>query len=391
MSASVNSNTSFNSRRSAAHNRSDGGSNYRSDGRSNYRSDRTNLLDNSNDIQFVFGRPDQAQVYIHSIKNLADYAGTTMNNNMYKLVTKKVEATFPKPKPPGKDPAKHVLDEHRELMKRKFDKEEKYSEDKAKLFRIIMTRCSPEMKDKLGAQSKDLNKLEDDSDVIGLLNMIKDVVYNAGGVRNKFVIMQSVNRSLYGRGTTQRPNESLNDYGQRFLQQVEVVEAVWGKLVPPCHENDSAKDQESARNQYLASLFLGGTDLARYKAAVDELNNNYVLGKDVYPADVPTAIMVLTNRRGYGGPRRRQAEDISDGLSVVSFAQPQDKVKCYNCNKFGHIARKCPEGVDGKARRGGTDDNGSVGGNDDKANWNGKTAWNFSQVQEDVKWQSLQF
>jgi len=85
-------------------------------------------------------------------------------------------------------------------------------------------------------------------------------------------------------------------------------------LSPPCHENDSAKDKESAQNQCLASLFLGGTDLARYKAAVDELNNNYVLGKDVYPADVPTAIMVLTNRRGYGGPRRRQAEDISDGL-----------------------------------------------------------------------------
>ena len=166
-------------------------------------------------------------------------------------------------------------------------------------------------------------------------------------------------------------------------------------LFPPCHENDTAKDKESTRNQYLASLFLGGTDQARYKAAVDELNNNYILGKDVYPADVPAAIMVLTNRRGYSGSRQRQVEDLSDGLSVVSFAQQKEKVKCYNCNKFGHIARKCPEVVDGKeSRRGATDDNDSIGSG-------GGKGFDFSQVSEvdakrqtamDVGWNdSLQF
>jgi len=165
-------------------------------------------------------------------------------------------------------------------MKRKLDKEDKCNEDKAKLFRIIMTQCLPEMKDKPEAQSTELKKLEDDTDVIGLSDMIKELVYNAGGVRNKFVVMQSLNRTLCGRGNTQRPNESLNEHGKRFLQQVEVVEAVWG--IPPCHESDNAKEKEkekeSARNQHLASLFLGGTDQPHHKAAVDELNNNCVLG-----------------------------------------------------------------------------------------------------------------
>jgi len=128
MSASVSSNTSLNSRRSTG--------NSRSDGRSNYRSDRVNPHDEFHGIKFVFGRPDQVPIYLQSMKKLGDYAGTKMNNNMYKLVKKKVETTFPKPKAPGKDPAKHVVDECRELMKRKLDKEDKYNEDKAKLFRI---------------------------------------------------------------------------------------------------------------------------------------------------------------------------------------------------------------------------------------------------------------
>jgi len=246
MSASVSSQTSFNSRRSAG--------NSRSDGRSNCRSDRANPHNKFHGIKFVFGRPDQVPIYLQSMKKLGDYAGTKMNNNMHKLVKKKVETMFPKPKAPDKDPAKHVVDEHRELMKRKLDKEDKHNEDKARLLRIIMTQCLPEMKDKLEAQSTELDKLEDDNDVIGLSDMIKELVCNAGGVRIKFVIMQLLNRTLCGRGNTQRSNESLNEHGERFLQKVEVVEAVWGKLVPPCHENDNAKDQESARNQCLASL-----------------------------------------------------------------------------------------------------------------------------------------
>jgi len=172
MSASVSSNTSFNSRRSTG--------NSRCDGRSNCRSDRVNTHDEFHGIRFVFGRPDQVPIYLQSMKKLADYAGAKVNNNMCKLVKKKVEATFPKPKAPGKDPAKHVVDECRELMKRKLDKEDKCNEDKAKLLRIIMTQCLPEMKDKLEAQSTELEKLEDDNDVIGLLDVIKELVYNAG-------------------------------------------------------------------------------------------------------------------------------------------------------------------------------------------------------------------
>jgi len=86
MSASVSSNTSFDSRRRAGNNRSDG--------RSNCSSDRTNSLDEFYGIKFAFGRQDQVPICIKSMKELGEHVGTKMNSNMYKLVKKRTEASF---------------------------------------------------------------------------------------------------------------------------------------------------------------------------------------------------------------------------------------------------------------------------------------------------------
>jgi len=80
---------------------------------SHCRSDGASLPSESHGIKFSFGRSDQVPIHLQSMNNLADCAGTKMNNNMHKLAKKKVETTFPKPKAPGKDPAKHVVDKHR--------------------------------------------------------------------------------------------------------------------------------------------------------------------------------------------------------------------------------------------------------------------------------------
>jgi len=114
-------------------------------------------------------------------------------------------------------------------------------------------------------------------------------------------------------------------------------------------DNDNAKDEEST-----LSTFVPWTErrIRRCKAAIDELNDNFVLGNDVHPADVPAAIMVLTNPRGHGGSRQRHVEDLSAGLSVVSFAQEskqghgRSKIQWHRCNQCGHMSKKCKTVLD---------------------------------------------
>jgi len=99
--------------------------------------------------------------------------------------------------------------------------------------------------------------------------MIKDFVCNAGGVRNKFVIMQLLNRTMCGRGNARKDPMKVS---------VSMVRGSSNKL---------------------KSLKLCGESLFPLVMKMTMQRT-----RSVHPADVPAAIIVLTNRRGHGGSRQ---------------------------------------------------------------------------------------
>jgi hypothetical protein len=81
-------------------------------------------------------------------------------------------------------------------------------------------------------------------------------------------------------------------------------------------------------------------DRGRYKAAIDELGNDYELGHDNYHKDIPGVVTMFSNKRHHGAIKK--IDEMKDEI-LTSFGQtstPEGRV-CHFCGTKGHIVRYC--------------------------------------------------
>ena len=139
----------------------------------------------------------------------------------------------------------------------------------------------------------------------------------------------------------QGAKESLESFAIRFMAQVKNTEKVSGKWIPSNLKGKKLEEQEDGRNKLLACVFLGGCDRERYKGAMDELYHDFGKGDNKYPGDITGVTELLNGRRG-GSKAKDREDDRQDGL-VTSFVQrDMHTMKCYNCQRMGHLAKDCP-------------------------------------------------
>ena len=107
-------------------------------------------------------------------------------------------------------------------------------------------------------------------------------------------------------------------------------------LTPAKFMTEEVEDQEKARNQFLAYLLLANVDQDKHKKTIDDLNNDYLLKKGNFPADVPKMEECLTNRRG--GKSSKKVEHIRDGgteLKQVLLSFPRRRPRRYASSILG--------------------------------------------------------
>jgi len=318
---------------------------------------------------YTYGALYQVDTYIKTTKKITDYVSQRFTKELGVLVSEGTEAEFEEPASPGDEAKGIALERYKMKLKMCLEREERYKQDKSKVFLIIMGQCKSPMRNKLEALEK-YKTLAQEDDVAGLMEEIRKLVYSTDNTQYEYWTMQASMKALVN--MKQGDREALQVFANRFLKQVESTEEIWGDLYPrKVSGKDIEQVQKPARDAFLACLFLAGVDRGRYKSVIDELNNEFILGKVNYPKDVPGMLNLLINRRGAGGDKQMDA--IRDGVGGISFGQTGKQYtnfRCHNCGKKGHIRRDCPlKKHNNTSGKGDGNDSKSVGSGSGSVGW----------------------
>ena len=261
----------------------------------------------------------QADKYRKTTEAIAEYAGRTIMNEMYVLILKGEEATFAEPAELAPDEAKgSKLEKYRILLKMALDKQDKYDTAKGLTFRLIIGQCNVILRGKVENDTK-FENLQKGNDVAGLMKLLKSVAYSTVTTQHEFWSMQAALSKLIN--ITQYDNENVPTFGKRFTAQLEATEEVFGRIVPPKYQAKTKVEQDAARDQLLACIFLSSADRHRFKHIIDDLNNDFLRGKDSFPTDIASMSLLLENYRG-GKHKDKKLDAYHDGMT---FTQKQGK------------------------------------------------------------------
>eukprot|EP00957_Ditylum_brightwellii_P021589 1627413-Ditylum_brightwellii.AAC.1 len=118
-------------------------------------------------------------------------------------------------------------------------------------------------------------------------------------------------------------------------------------------EEEKAEWEKKSEEKFLACCFIKKICRVRYERLIEDLHNNYLLGRCSYPLTVASAYDLIN---GYQDKSRHRTvgATTNGALSFSTIGEEKEivpptnggktraDIQCHKCHKFGHFANQCP-------------------------------------------------
>ena len=248
----------------------------------------------------------QADQFARTTKEIAEYVGRTYKyGGDTRLAVENL--AFPKMVEP-EDPPDGASKTKIKIWERDVEefcrRQHNVREHIKTLYSLVWGQCSDIMRQRIEALDE-FDKMSTDDDGIALLIAIKAQTFNFQSQKYLPHAMHETKRRFYffsqGKLTTQM-------YHEQFQNLVEVIETIKGNIgVDPGIELLVATElkknvglltnaeKKDAQDRYLAVAFLLGSDRSRYGKLIENLENEFLQGRNNYPKTVTSAYNLLIN------------------------------------------------------------------------------------------------
>jgi hypothetical protein len=191
--------------------------------------------------------------------------------------------------------------------------------------------------------------MEQDCDVAALLEVINESAFDSHD--KQYSACQAANAWKQLAYCHQQEDETIVQFYQQFMETVDLTEQVFGTIVLSVMvdaDKSGAKIDEK-QQKAIVVLFMEGVNKG-FKPLLRDLENDYVLGANKYPAmlvETLQVLMVYAEQPVYKlimkKLKKKQLVETGEGTPEVAFAQMKktkmiEKGLCFRCGEKGHKA-----------------------------------------------------
>ena len=320
----------------------------------------------------------QADLFAKTTKEIAGFVGRTYKyGGDIRLVVENLEmVSITTPKDPPKDSTRT---EERIWEKEvdEFVKRSTYLKENIKtLYSLVWGQCTDIMQQKVEATDI-FETMSMEGNGLTLLKVIKDVNYNFQSQKYLPHSLYESKRRFYM--CVQGRNMTTQVYLEHFQNMLDVIDHSGGTIagdsgIENMILNEKTTSKENMNDQQLSELkaevlerftavaFLVGADRVRYGRLVENMENDFLQGRNNYPETVSAAYHLLTNWKQDPRHGLREVGAVGDGVSFHNVndedgttlnnnsengarKRPKGKahIMCHRCQKKGHYATECEE------------------------------------------------